>query len=80
MIVLQPGPDGMLEQREVPDPVPGFGDVVVRVEAAGVNKPTCLCELYFLVLNRAFPGMMSQAQSRPSVPAFRICRSAPGLY
>lgn len=35
--IPRPGPPEVLELREAPDPVPGAGQVRIRVEAAGVN-------------------------------------------
>ena len=38
----QPGPPEVLQIAEVPTPVPGPGEVLIRVEAAGVNRPDVL--------------------------------------
>jgi NADPH2:quinone reductase len=37
--VPQPGPPEVLQVAEGPTPVPGPGEVLIRVEAAGVNRP-----------------------------------------
>jgi putative PIG3 family NAD(P)H quinone oxidoreductase len=37
--VPQPGPPDVLSIAEGPTPTPGEGDVLIRVEAAGVNRP-----------------------------------------
>jgi len=36
------GPPEVLEVREVPDPVPGTGQVCIRVQRAGSTSPTSL--------------------------------------
>src|ERR1019366_5860881 len=38
----QPGPPDVLYLAEGPVPVPGPGEVLIRVEAAGVNRPAVL--------------------------------------
>jgi len=43
--ISQPGPPDVLDITEVPVPVPGNHDVLVRVEAAGVNRPDILQRL-----------------------------------
>ena len=40
--VTQPGPPEVLQLAEGPTPMPGRGEVVIRVEAAGVNRPDAL--------------------------------------
>ncbi len=40
--VTQPGPPEVLELAEGPTPMPGRGEVLIRVEAAGVNRPDAL--------------------------------------
>jgi putative PIG3 family NAD(P)H quinone oxidoreductase len=40
--ITQPGPPEVLELAEGPTPVPGPGEVLIRVEAAGVNRPDVL--------------------------------------
>jgi NADPH:quinone reductase-like Zn-dependent oxidoreductase len=37
MVITEPGGPEVLEIQEVPDPVPGDGEVLVRVEAFGIN-------------------------------------------
>ena len=37
--ISSPGGPGVLRQTERPDPVPGPGEVLIRVAAAGVNRP-----------------------------------------
>src|SRR5436309_2549847 len=43
--VRAPGGPEVLELSEVPDPVPGDGDLLVRVRAAGVNRADLLQRL-----------------------------------
>src|SRR5882672_7915639 len=40
--ISQPGPPEVLKLVERPDPVPGRGEVLIRVAAAGVNRPDVL--------------------------------------
>jgi putative PIG3 family NAD(P)H quinone oxidoreductase len=40
--VTQPGPPEVLQLAECPTPMPGRGEVVIRVEAAGINRPDVL--------------------------------------
>ncbi|MDP2956677.1 MAG: NADPH:quinone oxidoreductase family protein [Longimicrobiales bacterium] len=67
------GGPGVLRVTEVPDPVPGEGQVLVRVEAAGLN--------YAEVLSRK--GLYGWAPKRPYVPgmeaAGRIEAAGPGV-
>jgi NADPH2:quinone reductase len=42
LLCTNPGPDVILEIDEVPDLVPGPGEVVIQVEAAGLNFPDTL--------------------------------------
>ena len=37
--ITSPGPPEVLKPAERPDPVPGAGEVLIRVAAAGVNRP-----------------------------------------
>ena len=37
--IVTPGPPDVLKPAERPDPVPGPGEVLIRVAAAGVNRP-----------------------------------------
>jgi NADPH2:quinone reductase len=43
--IPQPGPDGVLRVTDRSTPVPGPSDVLVRVEAVGVNRPDVLQRL-----------------------------------
>ncbi|HET7221009.1 MAG TPA: NAD(P)H-quinone oxidoreductase [Vicinamibacterales bacterium] len=43
--ISQPGPPDVLRLVERPTPTPGPGDVLVRVEAAGVNRPDIMQRL-----------------------------------
>ena len=40
--ITQPGGPDVLKMREVPTPVPASGQVLIRVQAAGVNRPDVL--------------------------------------
>src|SRR6187397_2788673 len=40
--ISQPGGPEVLKPAERPDPVPGPGEVLIRVAAAGVNRPDVL--------------------------------------
>jgi len=42
MQIREPGPPDVLQLSELPVPEPGPGDVLIRVAAAGVNRPDCL--------------------------------------
>ncbi|MGN8244555.1 NAD(P)H-quinone oxidoreductase [Cellulomonas soli] len=42
VVVPAPGPAGVLRVEEVPDPVPGPGELLVAVRAAGVNRADLL--------------------------------------
>jgi putative PIG3 family NAD(P)H quinone oxidoreductase len=42
VVVTSPGGPEVLQVAEVPDPVPGFGEVVIEVAAAGVNRADLL--------------------------------------
>ncbi len=37
--ITKPGPPDVLKRAERPDPVPGAGEVLIQVTAAGVNRP-----------------------------------------
>ena len=43
--ISTPGPPDVLTPVERPDPVPGAGDVLIRVAAAGVNRPDVMQRL-----------------------------------
>ncbi|MBV9094622.1 MAG: NAD(P)H-quinone oxidoreductase [Streptosporangiaceae bacterium] len=42
VVITEPGGPGVLRWQEVPDPVPGPGEVVIEVAAAGVNRADLL--------------------------------------
>ena len=42
VVIARPGGPEVLELREVPQPVPGAGEILVRVAAAGVNRADIL--------------------------------------
>jgi len=42
LLCTNPGPDFTLEVGDAPDPVPGPGEVVIEVRAAGLNFPDTL--------------------------------------
>ena len=37
--IREPGGPDVLETRRIPRPDPGHGEILIRVEAAGVNRP-----------------------------------------
>ena len=37
--IREPGGPGVLELQEIETPVPGHGEILIRVEAAGINRP-----------------------------------------
>ena len=37
--IREPGGPGVLELQEVETPSPGHGEILIRVEAAGINRP-----------------------------------------
>jgi NADPH:quinone reductase len=39
IIITRPGGPGVMQLQERPAPVPGEGEVLIRVKAAGINKP-----------------------------------------
>jgi NADPH2:quinone reductase len=78
MIVPKPGPDATLEQQEVPDPVAGFNDVVVRVEAAGVNNADMMVRMGYFGPEARIPGHDVSGTVADIGGAFPICLSAPG--
>lgn len=73
LVLRRVGPPRVLRMEEVPDPVPGTGQVLVRVEAVGLN--------YAEVLSRK--GLYGWAPRRPYVPgmeaAGRIEAVGPGV-
>ena len=59
MLSTEPGGPETLELTDLPDPEPGKGQVLVRVQAAGVNYPDTLIirDLYQMKPRRPFaPG------------------------
>jgi len=42
IVIARPGPPSVLEEREVPDPAPGPGELLVRVGATAVNRADLL--------------------------------------
>ena len=42
VVITEPGDPDVLRWEEVPDPVPGDGEVVIDVAAAGVNRADLL--------------------------------------
>jgi NADPH:quinone reductase-like Zn-dependent oxidoreductase len=40
--IAKPGGPDVLRPVERPDPVPGAGEVLIRVAAAGINRPDVL--------------------------------------
>jgi NADPH:quinone reductase len=58
----QPGPSGALRVAERATPEPGASDVLVRVEAAGVNRPDVLQRL----------GMHPPPPGAPDIPGLEI--------
>ena len=58
----QPGPAGTLRVAERPRPEPGAADVLVRVEAAGVNRPDVLQRL----------GMHPPPPGAPDIPGLEV--------
>ena len=45
VIISKPGPADVLEYRDQPVPTPGVGEVLIKVKAAGVNRPDVLQRL-----------------------------------
>ncbi len=60
--IPKPGPPEVLEVREVPDPVPGSGDVLIRVRGAGVNFADVSARM----------GMYPDAPPRPCVVGYEV--------
>ena len=42
VVITSPGGPEVLQPRSAPTPVPGDGELLVRVRAAGVNRPDVL--------------------------------------
>ena len=62
MVVRRYGPPEVLEWREVPDPNPGAGQVVIRVKAVGINFADILARL----------GVYSGTPKPPFVPGLEL--------
>ncbi|MDJ0698993.1 MAG: NAD(P)H-quinone oxidoreductase [Woeseiaceae bacterium] len=45
IVITEPGGPEVLQERELPEPAPGDEQVLIRVAAAGVNRPDCLQRL-----------------------------------
>ncbi|HEX7776375.1 MAG TPA: alcohol dehydrogenase catalytic domain-containing protein, partial [Parvibaculum sp.] len=45
--ISKPGGPEVLVPREIPVPVPGHGEILVKVEAAGVNRPDTIQRMGF---------------------------------
>jgi NADPH:quinone reductase-like Zn-dependent oxidoreductase len=60
--IPKPGPPEVLEVREVPDPVPGPGDVLIRVRGAGVNFADVSARM----------GFYPDAPPRPCVVGYEV--------
>ena len=62
MVVRRYGPPEVLEWREVPDPKPGAGQVLIRVKAVGINFADILARL----------GVYSGTPKPPFVPGLEV--------
>ncbi len=45
IVITEPGGPEVLQEREIAEPAPGARQVLIRVAAAGVNRPDCLQRL-----------------------------------
>src|SRR5687768_11904144 len=63
-----PGGPEMLQPVERPVPVPGPGEVLIRVEAAGVNRPDVMQRL----------GLYPPPPGAPSIPGLEIAGTVVG--
>lgn len=61
------GPPDVLEVREGPEPVPGTGQVLVRVHASGVNFADVMARL----------GLYPDAPPRPCVVGYEVAGTTP---
>ncbi len=68
-VVLRAGPPEVLELREVPDPVPACGQVVVRVRAIGLNFADCM----------ARPGVYPNTPRPPFIPGMEVAGAVESL-
>jgi NADPH:quinone reductase-like Zn-dependent oxidoreductase len=62
MVVSRYGPPEVLEWREVPDPQPGPGEVLIRVRAIGINFADLLARL----------GVYSTTPKAPFIPGLEL--------
>ncbi len=62
MVVRRYGPPEVLEWREVPDPKPGAGQLLIRVKAVGINFADILARL----------GVYSNTPKPPFVPGLEL--------
>jgi NADPH:quinone reductase-like Zn-dependent oxidoreductase len=60
VLLRRPGPPQNLHVEEIPDPVPGPGEILLQVRAAGVNFADVL----------ARQGLYPEAPARPFIPGF----------
>jgi NADPH2:quinone reductase len=67
--IHQPGPGGVLRVTDRPSPVPGPSEVIVRVEAAGVNRPDVLQRL----------GKHPPPPGAPDIPGLEIAGTIAGV-
>ena len=70
--ISEPGGPEVLEVREVPSPVPGTGEVLIDVVAAGLNRADVQQRKGYYPPPRAprrFPGWKSPAGLPGSAPA-----------
>src|SRR5688572_30295639 len=74
--ITQPGPPEVLKLGERPDPSPAQGEVLIDVEAAGVNRPDVLQRLGKYPPP---PGAPKFQDSRSPAPSRRSAMASPGL-
>ena len=76
--IRSPGGPDVLVPEQRPTPTPGAGEILVKVAAAGVNRPDVMQQMAFIRRPRAppiFPGSKSPAKSSragPGPPAGRM--------
>ena len=63
IVITEPGGPEVLQIRELPDPVPAEGEVLIRVKAFGVNHAETLMR------KGEWPEAARSAASRPSAPS-----------
>lgn len=71
IVIRRPGGYDRLEVEEAPNPVAGPGEVVVGVEAAGVNYADCVVRMGLYRSARDFLGW-------PATPGFEVAGTAEG--